>query len=247
MKKEPKLRTAQKIEPPYRLGKFPKTFAVSVGKQIIYFLATKSVPSLEGPEWERIFANAIGANWKPSNVGLDDIVLKNCAWGAKSVKSTNPWKQETVRLISGRNSPAYSFGSSIDVKHEPRTVGEEIIQIWNKRVDAIRSKYAHVRTVVLIKSGDLLELTIFERELIRFDHGQYDWTWNVRGNLEGSCNGTHKFTWQPHGSQFTIVEEVPSNKLCLKLRNPNKLEEASVLKIVGFDKSWIKIIDPDKI
>jgi hypothetical protein len=53
-------------------------------------LATKGRPSLEGEEWEKIFASSIGAEWKPSNIGLDDVVLGNTAWGAKTVK--NPMK-----------------------------------------------------------------------------------------------------------------------------------------------------------
>jgi len=108
--REPKLRYAAKIQPPYPLNKFPSDFALKVGKQVIYLIYAKSTPSLEGGEWENVFAKAIGAEWKPSNVGLDDVILGNCAWGAKTVKNANPWKAKYVRLISGRNSPVYSYG-----------------------------------------------------------------------------------------------------------------------------------------
>lgn len=82
MERGPKLRTADKIAPPYSLGKFPSEFVRSIGEQVIYLLYTKQAVELEGAEWERMFANAVGAEWKPSNVGLDDIVMSNCAWGA---------------------------------------------------------------------------------------------------------------------------------------------------------------------
>ena len=55
----------------------------------------------------------VGADWKPSNVGLDDVVLDNCCWGAKTVfaGSKDISKQKVVRLVSGRNSLTFSFGS----------------------------------------------------------------------------------------------------------------------------------------
>jgi hypothetical protein len=245
MQKSPRLRTATKITPPYYLNNFPKDFGLKIGKQIIYHLATKSPPSLEGPEWEKMFAKAIGAQWKPSNVGLDDIVLKNCAWGAKTVKQKDPWSTTRVRLISGRNSPVYSYGSTIDTSVPPDDLGKEILGIWNARVDSIRSKYAHARTVVLIKSDDLLKLTIFEAELLRYDPSLYKWTWNKRGNLEGWRGNNHCFTWQPHGSQFTIVEDVPEKRLHLKLRKPQLLETEKILDSLGFDKTWVEVIKPD--
>ncbi len=242
-KKFPKLRKVEKIVPPYPLNRFPQNFAHEIGKQIIYTLATKSEPSIEGSDWERIFANAIGADWKPSNVGLDDIILKNCAWGAKTLKDKSPWKQKKVRLISGRNSPVYSYGSTIDVSIEPTKLGGEILGIWNARVDSIRSKFEHARTVVLIKSQDLLNLTIFETELLRYDPVQVSWKWNKRGNLEGFIDQAHHFTWQPHGSQFTIREDVPAQKLCLRLKAPEKVDEAQILEATGFDSSWIEIVE----
>jgi hypothetical protein len=49
------------------------------------------------------------------------------------------------------------------------------------------------------------------------------------------------FTWQPHGSQFTINEEVPENCLIIKIKQPEKLDKNEVLKALGFDKSWITV------
>jgi hypothetical protein len=99
-------------------------------------LASKGRADLQGNKWAQIFALCIGADWKPSNVGLDDVVLGNTAWGAKTVKSgvkdfTNLKK---VRLISGRNSPVFSFGSTFDTSTDPNLVGEEVLEIWNERI-----------------------------------------------------------------------------------------------------------------
>jgi hypothetical protein len=146
-----------------------------LGKEIVYLLVTKGLAVLEGPERERIFALAINAQWKPSNVGLDDVVLGNTAWGAKTVKATRPATVNKVRLISGRNAPSFSYGNDISSQHEPNGVGEQILDIWNARVSSIQEKYQHLRTVVLIKSNDLSGVALFEHDTIRYDPELFKW------------------------------------------------------------------------
>ena len=194
--KSPKLRTVNKSVSAFPLNEFPKDFPFLLGKELIYLLAAKGKPELEGSEWESIFATCIGADWKPSNVGLDDVIMGNTAWGAKTVKSTNPLAQKKVRLISGRNSPNYSFGERSDQKADPKLIGNLVLEIWNERVSAIREKFKHLRTVVLIKSNDLSKVLVFEFETIRNDYELYKWEWNERGNLIGTNikNGEHVFT-----------------------------------------------------
>lgn len=168
MSKKPKLRTVEKSLPPFPLNEFPKDFPFILGKELVYLLASKGKAILEGSEFEAIFATCIGAEWKPSNVGLDDIILGNTAWGAKTVKATNPSTQKKVRLISGRNSPVYSFGETIDTHHEPNAVGQSVLEIWNERVSAVREKFQNLRTVVLVKSNDLTELlSLASKELLQ--------------------------------------------------------------------------------
>ncbi|MDR2099969.1 MAG: hypothetical protein LBP40_03965 [Campylobacteraceae bacterium] len=111
---------------------------------MIYLLASKGKPEIEGSDWENIFANCIGAEWKPSNVGLDDVILGNTAWGAKTVKAAKPSMQKKVRLISGRNSPTYSFGEQINIHKNPELIGKFVLDIWNERVSAVREKFKHV-------------------------------------------------------------------------------------------------------
>ena len=243
MRKRPRLRTVEKSLPPFSLNQFPKDFPYILGKELIYLLASKGKPILEGSEFESIFAICIGAEWKPSNVGLDDIMLGNTAWGAKTVKATNPSTQKKVRLISGRNSPIYSFGETIDTHHDPNEVGQSVLEIWNERVSAVREKFQNLRTVVLVKSNDLTEVVIFEFDTIRYDPELFVWEWNKNGNLRGVEKSTteHRFTWQPHGSQFTIIEEIPEDSLLIKIKEPEMLNKEDVLKALGFDKSWISI------
>lgn len=244
---EPKLRTVNKAVPPYDMNKFPTSFVERFAEEIVYMLATKDTMSLEGNEWEQIFAHCINAEWKPSNVGLDDVVLDNCCWSAKTVKGTgNIGKQKTVRLISGRNSPTYSFGEGqVSSEADPNHIGRLVLDIWNERVSGIRQYFKFARTVVLVKSLDYSEYLIFEVETIRYEPDQYVFEWNKRGNLEGYTKEghNHKFTWQPHGSQFTIIEEIPKCRYHLKIRKPEKLDKASILKALSFDKTWVTVLD----
>ena len=242
-KQSPKLRTVNKSISAFPLNKFPKDFPFLLGKELIYLLASKGKSELEGSDWESIFASCIGADWKPSNVGLDDIIMGNTAWGAKTVKATKPSAQKKVRLISGRNSPIYSFGERIDTKANPNTIASLILDIWNERVSAIREKFKHLRTVVLVKSSDLSEVVVFEFETIRYDNELFKWEWNKNNNLVGTekKSGEHRFTWQPHGSQFTIIEDVPKTSLVINIKQPKTLDKEKILAALGFDKSWITV------
>lgn len=244
--KRPRLRTVNKSKALYPLNKFPSDFPYILGKEIVYHLVSTGKARLSGQEWEEIFATCIGAKWKPSNVGLDDIVSGNTAWGAKSIKHKRPYKQSKVRLISGRNSIVYSFGEKIDIAVDPNLPGEQVLKIWNERVSAVRTLYKNLRTVVLIKSYDLKEVVVFEFDTIRYDPELFYWKWNKNNNLEGYCKSSKakKFTWQPHGSQFTIHEEVPKDKLTIRINNPSdlNLDKDMILKTIGFNKSWIEIL-----
>lgn len=242
--KSPKLRTVDKSVAAFPLNEFPKNFPFLLGKELIYLLATKGKSELEGSDWESIFATCIGAEWKPSNVGLEDIRMGNTAWGAKTVKSAHPTSQKQIRLISGRNSPVYSYGGTIDTSADADVIGKLVLDIWNARVSSIYEQFEHLRTVVLIKSNDLSEVVVFEFKTIRFESELYKWTWNKNKNLVGTDKetGRHRFTWQPHGSQFTIVEDVPEKHLVIQIKKPKSLDKEQVLKTLGFDKSWIKVI-----
>lgn len=242
-KKSPKLRTVSKSVPPFPLNQFPVEFPFKVGEQLIYILATRGATDIEGKEWEQIFANSIGAEWKPSNVGLDDIVLGNTAWGAKSVKEKKPSSKKTVRLISGRNDLQFSFGHVTTPGKKPNEHGELVLDIYNERVSKIRETHKHLRTVVLIRSYDLTEAVIFEFDTIRYDPELYYWEWNSRNNLFGYSkkDNKHKFVWQSGGTQFTILEEVPAEHMVINLRKPSLIEKDFILNQIGFDKSWITV------
>ena len=130
---------------------------------------------------------------------------------------------------------------------DPNQIGRDVLTIWNARIESIRERFRNVRTIVLVKSDDLLRLAVFEFDTIRYNHELYSFSWNKGGNLEGQTKDgdIHKFTWQPHGSQFTIKEEVPDNRLIIHLKQPDLVDKTLTLNSVGFDKSWVTIIGND--
>jgi len=240
----PRLKGVNKYKPDYPLGQFPPGFAMELGKELIYLLATRNPPSLEGPDWERIFANCVGAEWTPSNVGLDDVQLHQMAWSAKTVKNKKPFTARHIRLISGRNSPDYSFDVENVHTENPNQLGEMVLGIWNARLADVRKRFTTTRTVVLIKGEDLSTVSVFEEETLKFLPEEYEWEWNQHGNLEGYIRGTDtkKFTWQPHGAQFTIITTAPDNRLKLRIKRPPLFDREEVLSQLKFDESWIEIV-----
>lgn len=243
---EPRLRTVNKATAPYNINKFPNQFIDTFAREIVYMMATKQAMSIEGNEWEQVFSNCVGAKWKPSNVGLDDVILGNCCWGAKTVfaGSKNIAKQKNVRLVSGRNSPTFSFGVDKITSENPNTIGEMVLDIWNERVSAVRQIYKFVRTVVLVKAKDFSEYLIFELDTVRYDAELYDFKWNKNNNLEGYSKKTeeHVFTWQPSGSQFTIIENIPDERVHIQVRRPEIVDKDTILGAVNFDESWYKVL-----
>lgn len=241
-KKFPKLRTVNKSVPPFTLNNFPSNFPFSVGEQLIYILATRGATDIEGKEWEQIFAKSINADWKPSNVGLDDIVLENTAWGAKSVKNSRPSKVKKIRLISGRNDLINSYDYNVQPGYLPDEHGELVLNIWNERVSSIRKYYKHLRTVILIRSYDLIESVIFEFDTIRYDPELFYWKWKGK-NLYGyqKHDDVQKFTWQSGGQQFTIFETVLKDSITINIKKPDLLPKEFILNEIGFDSSWITV------
>ena len=122
-----------------------------------------------------------------------------------------------------------------------------VLDIWNERVSGIRQYFKFARTVVLVKGPDYSEYLIFETDTIRYDADMFSFEWNSRGNLEGFTKEghLHRFTWQPHGSQFTIIEEIPKDRLHLRIRLPEKLDKAKVLEALSFDNTWVEKVERD--
>lgn len=243
MENRPKLRDSKHLttQTLYPLNVFPDGLINKVGSYLIYliYIGRKDV---SGNDWGDAFADAISGTHLDSPVGIADVVLdKNC-WSVKTVKVKDPFASTSVRLISGRCSPDYSYGIT-DPHKDIQKTGEAVLNIWNERINIATDHYSRVRTAVLVRSYDLLSYRLFEEETARYRTTDYHWQVNSNGNLIGlDHNERICFTWQPHGSQFTIHTEVPKEAVKFKVKQPPTLQKNDVLKAINFDESWITIL-----
>ena len=116
--------------------------------------------------------------------------------------------------------------------------------LWNARVNEALDAHDDLRTAVLIRNMQTREFVLFEEETHRFVPDDFRWEYNKRGNLQGydAMTGEHRFTWQPHGSQFTIIRPVPGSARRFSIvPNVPMMEVEAVLKQVGFKLDWIRI------
>lgn len=243
--KHPKLRDSKRLltHEPYPINEIPEEIVKKIGKRLVYMLCIGR-GDLTGNDWGNVFAEAIGGNHLQSPVGIADVVFNKMAWSMKTVKMANPHRNEaSVRLISGRCSPDYSYGIT-DPHEDVQKTGRAVLNIWNERVNIACDYYNPVRNGVLIRSNDMLSYSFFEEENHRFIANAYHWVENSNGNLIGVDleTGETRFTWQPHGSQFTIHTRIPKNAVRFKIKQPPVLDVEETLKQINYDDSWVEII-----
>jgi hypothetical protein len=198
---------------------------------------------IDGQDWGNIFANAINGGHLDSPLGLADVIFEGMAWSAKSIKKPKPHTAKSIRIISGRCSPDYSYGIT-DPHKDIQKTGDAVLGIWNERVGVAKANYEPLRTCVLVRNFNTLEFLLFEKETERFVAQNYIWKENKRGIFDGFDAGTNKhiFAWQPHGAQFSIYYDVPLSARKFKIKRPPILDFEAQMKFVGFDQSWVTIL-----
>lgn len=241
----PKLRDSKRLltREPYPINEIPDSIVRLIGKKFVYMLCIGR-KDLTGDDWGNVFAEAIGGEHLQSPIGIADVVYDKMAWSMKTVKNSNPHRVEaTVRLISGRCSPDYSYGIT-DPHEDIEKTGRAVLNIWNERVNIAQDYYNPLRTSVLVRSNDLLSYTLFEEENHRYVANQYRWEENNNGNLIGIDleTGDIRFTWQPHGSQFTIHTRVPKNAVKFIIKQPPILDVEEILRQIHYNDNWVEIL-----
>lgn len=240
----PKLRDnkGKKLFELYPLGQIPNSMIYEIAKWMTYNFAVGKA-DINGEDWGDIFAKAIGGEHLGKPLGLADVVYEGMAWSVKSVKASTPHSTQKIRVISGRCSPDYSYGIT-DPHEDVERTGAAVLSIWNERINIAKERYEPLRTYVLVRNFNNMEFLVFEQETVRYNTRDYTWKVNRNGNLEGYEIGTtqHKFTWQPHGSQFTILYDVPLSSQKFKVKRPPVLDFEETMTQIGFDNSWVTIL-----
>ncbi len=229
---------------PYPFGQFTDDVIIAIGRQIVHRLAVGHA-DISGDDFGGIFADAISGDHLSRPVGVTDVIWNGqSSWSAKTVQAAKPFEIDLVRLISGRNSPYYSYGIS-DWRTDLQATGAAVLQIWNERVSQSKNDYDDLRVVVFIRNMNRQEFAIFEYEPVRFTPGDYEWRMGAKGNLHGfeTATGEQRFTWQPGGSQFTVFKKVPGSVCKLRIIHAVRtLEAQHVLNLVRFKPNWIQRI-----
>ncbi len=226
----------------YPLGELPDSVIVVMAKQLVHRIAIGQI-DITGDDFGTIFAASIEGMHRESPLGIADVLKNNCAWSVKTIKNNKPFEAERVRLISGRNSPDYSLGIS-DPRADATATGRAVLSIWNARVNEALDGYDDLRVIVCVRNFATRQFVLFEEEASRFSHADYKWNFNKRGNLEGYdiAHNEHAFTWQPHGSQFTVIRKVPAHARKFSINHSVPLIKIEhVLSSIKFDESWISI------
>jgi hypothetical protein len=246
MPNNPRLKgNAKRRSGPYPLAEFPPSLAVEIGKRIVHRLAVGHA-DITGDDFGGIFAGAIGGNHRGRPLGIADVTWNGCAWSVKTIQDKNPFTQTRVRVISGRNSPVYSSGIN-DPFADIQATGAAVLNVWNARLNESLNEHDDLRIFVLVRNMATLEFTIIEYEAVRYVSSEYYWEKNAQGNFEGFSRETrtHRFTWQPHGSQFTVIHHVPGSAYRFKItKHPGMIEQRDILNLIHFEDNWIQPVPP---
>lgn len=230
---------------PWAIGQIPDSVIYAIGRQLIHRIATGSGMNGQGfgDDFGEIFADSADGRHLDSPQGIADVIIGKIAWSVKTVQGNST--QTKVRLISGRNSPDYSYGIS-NPRQDAAQTGKAVLGIWNARVSEVLNRHSEARILVMIRDITRQEFCLFEHPITQYPADDYQWAFNnnKQSNLEGhdKASGEHCFTWQPHGGQFTIIRPVPGSarRFRIDMDIPSVPVE-SILDMIEYHESWITI------
>lgn len=227
---------------PWPIGQIPRDKIIKLGRLLTLHLA-KEQTDLSGDGFSKMLSASIDGLHTGKPVGIADMALNGTAWSVKTVKAARPFKTKKVRLISGRNSPDYSF--EIENPHDDiQRTGAAVLNIWNSRLDKTRSEHDDVRVMVLVRNMETKEFLLFEEELTRYAAADYEWSYTKGKNLQGrrKSDDKHCFTWQFHGGQFTVIRDIPGSRKHFRInRNIPIIPAEHVERLIQFQEDWIVI------
>lgn len=133
--KHPRLRDINRLKTsePYPLNEIPDDLIIKIASYIAYLIYVGR-KDISGDDWGDAFADAIEGTHLSSPVGIADVIKGKMAWSMKTVKNPNPLTAKSVRLISGRCSPDYSYGIT-DPHLDIQMTGRAVLGIWNERIN----------------------------------------------------------------------------------------------------------------
>ena len=94
----------------------------------------------------------------------------------------------------------------------------------------------------MVKCPNLNRIVIFEKETELYQSADFRWEWNSRKNLNGFAGNKKIFTWQPHGSQFTLNDiAIPQNASVIDIGSSKKLSKDDILTLAEWSDKKFKV------
>ena len=208
-------------------------FTQELGKDLTFLLATRGRLEIDNEEWARMLERATRAE------SSDRAIQRR----ARCFRVWHTFEIHHVSLTNTLHLPMDFDKAVSECAADPSKLGAMILGAWNKSLSIICG-FDEERFSVLFAGMDSPCAVFFEVPIIPFEFSEYDWDWNEDDGLDGYVKGTgvQRFTWQPHGSQFTITTAIPDNRLKLRIRQPPRLDREEVLTQLKFDPSWVEIV-----
>ena len=209
------------------------SFAQELGKDLTFLLATRGRLELDNEEWARMLELAMRAE-SPDRA----ILLR-----ARCFRVRHTFEIHHVSLANTLHLPVDYDKAVGECAADPNSLGAMILEAWNKSLTIVCG-FDEERFSVLFAGMDSPCAVFFEVPIVSFEPSEYVWEWNEDGGLDGYEKETdvQRFTWQPHGSQFTVISRVPDNRLKLRIKQPPLLDRDAVLTQLKFDPSWVEIV-----
>ncbi len=209
------------------------SFVQELGKDLTFLLATRGRLELDNEEWARTLERATRSE------SSGRAILRR----ARCFRVWHPFATRHVSLTNTLHLPVDFDKAVSECAADPNKLGAMILETWNKSLSVVRG-FDEERFSVLFAGKDSSSAVFFEVPIVSFEPSEYVWEWNEDEGLDGYEKGTdvQRFTWQPHGSQFTVISRVPDNRLKLRIRRPQLLDRDSVLEQLKFDPSWVEIV-----
>ena len=208
-------------------------FAHELGKDLTFLLATRGRLELDDEEWARMLEQAMRTE------SQDRAILRR----ARCFRVRHTFEIHHVSLANALSLSAGFYELLRKGEPDSNKLGAMLLEAWNKSLSVVRG-FDEERFSVLFVGMDSPCAVFFEVPIVPFEPSEYAWDWNEDDGLDGYVKrtGGQRFTWQPHGSQFTITTVIPDNRLKLRIRQPPRLDREEVLTQLKFDPSWVEIV-----
>lgn len=220
--------------------------AVSFARELFTAFINSMGTDISESECAKIISTSASINGVVCNdFDRAGVIVDNAYFRTVLIWSPHPYRVGHVCLTGSLDI----FGNTSSVDNvqtdEPEMLGKMVLQKWNFRIASLKEKFASLRTIICVKGDDFSKISLMEIETKPFDPADYTWDWNSKNNLEGyeKTSGKHRFTWQPHGSQFTHIPDLPSKRLKLRVMKPPMVSREYVLDEIKFDPAWIEIVE----